>query len=164
MDAQKPIVPELIPDSWGRELWLNPFIWNRIIFKSCTRYCWASATSPEMHMELLNSATYKLSTLQSTSQQLVPREALPHATSAHFHLPRGETQTLKCQPLAQPGTPGTRTWHTEKKGGTRSQSVTGFFLNTNTVHHRVYNFCSRYHLKMLTKFIWRQYVGYCMSM
>lgn len=74
----------------------------------------------------------KSSTLQGTSQQLLPREALPHATSAHFHLPRGETQTLKCQPLAQPGTPGIRTWHTEKRGGKRCQSITGYCLSTNT--------------------------------
>ena len=83
-------------------------------------------------MEPPSSATYTCSTLQRTSQQLLPREALPYANSAHFHLPRGETQTLKCRPLAQPGTPGTRTWHTEKKGGKRSQEVTGFCLSTDT--------------------------------
>lgn len=67
-----------------------------------------------------------------TPENSVPGEALPYANSAHFHLPRGETQTLKCQPLAQPGTPGTRTWHTEKEGGKRNQNVTGFCLSTDT--------------------------------
>lgn len=83
-------------------------------------------------MEPPSSATYTFSTRQRNSQQLLPGKALPYANSAHFHLPRGETQTLKCQPLAQPGTPGTRTWHTEKEGGKRSQNVTGFCLSTDT--------------------------------
>lgn len=55
-----------------------------------------------------------LFTFHEVSEFLLPK-ILQLRAPVCVYAPHDETRTLKCQLQAQPGTPGTETWHTENQ-------------------------------------------------